>query len=140
VPRGVLFRQDVPVQIVEVDERTSSWEDPAPRFRVYFHRLDAEGEAEWTGTYDVTGCDVLQVIDWAQREAAAGELPWALALVGEQDDGRLGLTWLVGLDGVDTSVSGIEQDRHRRMWARRTGRIGVPALDRAPHDARSLEL
>jgi hypothetical protein len=128
------------MHINEVDERTSSWEDSYPRFRVYFHRVDDEDRAWWTFTYDVTGCDVLQVMDWAQREAAEEKLVWALALTGVNHEGRQGLTWLVGLDGVETPCDGSEQDRHRRMWARRTTRVEVPPLDRAPEDADSIDL
>jgi hypothetical protein len=51
---------------------------------------------------------VLQVIDWAQRQAG-GELTFAVALVRDDreeerlnpEDGR-GLVWLMGMDGNDS--------------------------------------
>jgi hypothetical protein len=61
----------------------------------------------WTDTYDLTGADVLQAIDWAQRPAGDG-LTYAVALVEDDDTpaerrpGRArGLVWLVGGDGND---------------------------------------
>lgn len=55
------------MKVTQVDERTSNWEDSHPVFRVYLHQgFDDEGPASWTDTYDVTGADVLQVVDWAQ--------------------------------------------------------------------------
>jgi hypothetical protein len=57
------------VQVVQVDGRDSGWEDPDPRFRVYLHGSGETSTAGWTDTYDITGADVLQVIDWAQRLA-----------------------------------------------------------------------
>jgi hypothetical protein len=52
----------VDVQIVQVDERDNNWESTGPRFRVYLH---GSGQAAhgWADTYDITGADVLQVID-----------------------------------------------------------------------------
>ena len=93
------------VRIAQVDERDSSWESDGPRFRVYLHGSSEESTSGWTDTYDITGADVLQVIDWAQWQAG-DSLTYAVALV--RDDkaheelnpghGR-GLVWLVGIDG-----------------------------------------
>lgn len=66
------------MRLLPVDERDSSWEINNPRFRVYLHGSGEESTIGWTGTYDVTGADVLQVIDWAQRQAA-GQLTYAVA-------------------------------------------------------------
>ncbi|MGH3454963.1 MAG: hypothetical protein ACRDP2_11140, partial [Nocardioidaceae bacterium] len=57
------------MQVTQVDERDSGWEDDAPRFRVYLHGSGETSTAGWTDTYDITGADVLQAIDWAQRQA-----------------------------------------------------------------------
>lgn len=57
------------IHVVEVDESDSRWECAQPRFRVYLHGSGRESTLGWTDTYDVTGADVLQVIDWAQRQA-----------------------------------------------------------------------
>jgi hypothetical protein len=54
------------VRAVQVDERDASWEGPDPRFRVYLHGSGETETAGWTDTYDITGGDVLQVIDWAE--------------------------------------------------------------------------
>jgi len=57
------------MDVVEVDERDSSWEDPSPRFRVYLYE-DRHGSGSYgTRTYDITGADVLETIQWARRAA-----------------------------------------------------------------------
>ncbi len=102
-----VLRKDLPVnntQIAQVDERDSGWELSSPRFRVYLHGSDESSTCGWTDTYDITGADVVQVIDWAQRHAGTS-LTYAVALVyddraREQPDpghGR-GLVWLVGIE------------------------------------------
>lgn len=70
------------MRAVQVDERDASWEGPSPRFRVYLHGSGETETAGWTDTYDITEADVLQVIDWAQKQAG-GELTYAVALVVE---------------------------------------------------------
>jgi len=127
------------VQVVQVDERDSGWEDPDPRFRVYLHGSGETSTAGWTDTYDITGADVLQVIDWAQRQTG-DQLTYAVALV--RDDKELerinpgfgrGLVWLVGMDGNDRPDEGsAEREIQQRMLLRRIGPVGIPAADRAP--------
>src|SRR4051812_5846008 len=99
------------IEIQAVDERDSSWEvtlpgpGGGPRFRVYLHGSGIDTTQGATWTYDVTGADVLQVIDWAQRQAG-DRLTYAVALVYDDAErerlesgyGR-GLVWLVGMDG-----------------------------------------
>ena len=113
----------------------SGWEDQ-PRFRVYVHGGTVLDGHDWTGgataTYDVTGADVLQVVDWAQRRATNGAT-YAIALVVDDRQDRRGLVWLLGIDGND----GIERDpvgrdRQRRMLLRRDHPVGVPEADRVP--------
>lgn len=125
------------VQIVSVDERDNNWENSNPRFRVYLHDSGAEETSGSTATYDVTGADVLQVIDWAQHQAGDSKT-YAVALV--YDDAYLeqlhpgtgrGLVWLIGIDGNETpsdSTTGIQQ----RMLARRAQPVRVPKADRMP--------
>jgi hypothetical protein len=128
------------VQIVQVDERNSGWENPHPRFRVYLHGSGADSTYGWTDTYDVTGADLLQTIDWAQRQAG-DTLTYAIALVyddkaSEQLNpgfGR-GLVWLVGVDGNNSGIDWLEQDRQRRMLVRRADPVVVPAADCMPPD------
>ncbi|WP_144765181.1 NUDIX domain-containing protein [Curtobacterium sp. 9128] len=112
----------------EVDERDSAWEDQHPRFRVYLQERDGDGFV--TETHDLTGADALQAIDWAQREAAARpDAVWALALVGRDDRGLRGLTWLVGMDANDPPSDQHEVDVLARMAARQRGTVGVPSRD-----------
>jgi len=124
------------VEIVAVDERDSSWEEDAPRFRVYLHHSGESWTAGATSTYDVTGADVLQVIDWAQRQAGDART-YAVALV--QDDpvrahnpesSPRGLVWLVGVDGNGHPWDEREADAQRRMLARRQNPVIVPVADR----------
>ena len=76
------------IEIEAVDERDSSWEvgppgpSVGPRFRVYLHSSGAVTTHRATWTYDVTGADGLQVIDWAQRQAG-DRLTYAVALVND---------------------------------------------------------
>jgi hypothetical protein len=124
------------IQIVPVDERDSGWEDDRPRFRVYLH---GSGETETLGstsTYDVTGADVLQVIDWAQRRAGE-ERTYAVALVCDDrlfggEAPERGLVWLVGMDGNDIADDERGLPRQQRMLARRRHPVGVPEADRMP--------
>ena len=129
------------IGVEPVDERDSSWEDSAPRFRVYLHGSGPTTTYGSTWTYDITGADVLQVIDWAQRQAGE-ELTYAVALVRDDRDaerrnpghGR-GLVWLVGVDGNDTSdESSPERAVQTRMLARRAHPVIVPSADVMPAD------
>ena len=127
------------MQVRQVDERDSGWEESAPRFRVYLHGSGAASTYGWTDTYDITGADVLQVIDWAQRQAG-DRLTYAVALVRDDVErerlnpgfGR-GLVWLVGMDGNDTADEQTpEREVQQRMLLRRHAPVGVPPADRAP--------
>lgn len=120
------------MQVSQVDERDSSWEDPDPRFRVYLHGSDEASTGGWTDTYDVTGADVLQVIDWAQRQAG-DRLTYAVALVRDDTDSGRGLVWLVGTDGNETTEEqSAGREVQRRMLRRRSHPVRVPEGDRAP--------
>ncbi|MFZ5849600.1 MAG: hypothetical protein ACOYX5_19710 [Actinomycetota bacterium] len=127
------------VRIVEVDERDSAWEDSDPRFRVYLHGSGADSTRGSTATYDVTGADVLQVIDWAQRQAG-DRLTYAVALVRDRGGDSValahgrGLVWLVGMDGNDSATSEQERDVQSRMLARRADPVGITSADRMPDD------
>lgn len=127
------------MQVMQVDERDSGWEDPHPRFRVYLHRSGETSTRGWTDTYDITGADVLQVINWAQRRAGH-ELTYAVALVrdGSEQERRnpgfgRGLVWLVGRDGNDSTDEDPEGFAvQQRMLARRGYPVGIPEGDVAP--------
>jgi hypothetical protein len=133
------------IEIERVDERDSTWEDDRPRFRVYLHGSGAESTFGWTATYDITGADVLQVIDWAQRQAGDSRT-YAVALV--RDDvaaeqltpgyGR-GLIWLVGEDGNDSSAYPGATELQARMLGRRREPVVVPPADRMPPGVPSVD-
>lgn len=126
------------IHVEQVDERDSNWEQRDPRFRVYLHGSDESSTHGWTDTYDITGADVLQVIDWAQRQAG-DTLTYAIALVSENAEyerlspGRCrGLIWLVGIDGNDNYLDPENVDPQRRMLARRREQVGIPTEDHVP--------
>ena len=119
------------IDVTEVDERDSTWEDSRPRFRVYVH--DGDGPGGSTATYDVAGADVLQVVDWAQRRAGSS-LTYAVALVVDRPAPvgiERGLVWLVGMDGNSEPLEGHEADILRRMVARQGHVVVLPESDRA---------
>lgn len=113
------------ITIARVDERDAGWENPRPRFRVYLHGSGADSTLGSTDTFHITGSDVLQTIEWAQRQAG-DTLTRPVALVYDDKaaehsnpgHGR-GLMWLVGMDGNDTPFDAGEQDRQHRMLLRR---------------------
>jgi hypothetical protein len=132
------------MDVAPVDERDSGWEDSRPRFRVYLHGSGETSTAGWTDTYDITGADVLQVIDWAQGQAGH-ELTYAVALVRDDAEeerrnpgyGR-GREWLVGMDGNDvTEDRPAERAVQERTLARRRQPVGIPESDQAPRGVSS---
>ncbi|HEY0645297.1 MAG TPA: hypothetical protein VGD39_17900 [Nocardioides sp.] len=114
-----------------VDERDSSWEDHSPRFRVYVH--SHPGPSSATSTYDLTGADVLQAVDWAQSHVPAGGT-YAVALVQDRPGPagpERGLVWLVGIDGNTDPANESERDALGRMAERATTPVVIPPADRA---------
>jgi len=129
------------MQVVQVDERDSDWADRRPRFRVYLHGGRGPDQFTWTDTYDVSDADVLQVIDWAQRQAG-DELVYAVALLvpdPAEPTREPGLVWLVGMDVMDATEQADEETLHvrARMLGRRQAPVGVPEADQAPADVAS---
>lgn len=129
---------DLRMRVFPVDERDSSWEFPTPRFRVYLHGSEANATRGRTTTYDVIDADVLQAIDWAQRQAK-DRFTYALALVHDDtgherhDPGHgRGLIWLVGRDGNDIPSDGERLEAQQRMLRRRHDPVIIPEGDRAP--------
>jgi hypothetical protein len=125
-------------RIVPVDGRGSGWESTRPRFRVYFQRAQDSYIGGWTDTYDVTGADIVQVIDWAQRQAGQ-RFVYAIALVCDDrareqsmpGHGR-GLVWLLGTDGNRSDLDVAEAETQRRMLARRRKPIQLAPSDHMP--------
>jgi hypothetical protein len=133
------------VSIVPVDERDSAWEQPRPRFRVYLHGSGEASTGGWTATYDVTGADVIQVIDWAQRQAGS-DRTYAIALVYDDrareeagpGNGR-GLVWLVGMDGNDCDPEDpYTVETQQRMLERRSAPLAVSEPDWMPSGVLSV--
>lgn len=127
------------VRILPVDERDNGWEDHQPRFRVYLHGSGESSTSGWTGTYDITGADVLQVVDWAQAQAG-DKRTYAVALVrddkAEEDRnpgyGR-GLVWLIGMDGNDhVPEDALLVATQQRMLKRRSAPSMISEVDRMP--------
>ena len=110
------------MDVIEVDERDSGWEDDGPRFRV--HLWTTPGHACWT--YDITGADVLEVVRWAQVQAGDDRL-YGIALVVDAlrttGDVERGLVWLLGMDANDPSDTDDASRRRAGMHARRGRRI-----------------
>ena len=128
------------IQIAQVDERDSGWEQHRPRFRVYLHGSGESSTTGWTDTYDIEGADVVQVIDWAQRQAGDA-LTYAIALVyddqAQQDVNAghaRGLVWLVGRDGNERPVKHHAAAIQERMLTRRREPIVIPPADLMPPD------
>ncbi len=72
------------IRVQRVDERDSHWELSEPWFRVYLHGSREAATRGSADTYDIAGADVLQVIDWAQRQAGDA-LTYAVALVYDDE-------------------------------------------------------
>ena len=67
------------MQVIQVEERDSGWEDLDPRFRVYLHGSSATSTGGWTDTYDITGADVLRSSTGHNVRSASSSLmrwPW----------------------------------------------------------------
>jgi hypothetical protein len=133
------------VEVRAVDERDSNWENANPRFRIYLHGSGESTTSGWTATYDITGADVLQAIDWAQRPAGHS-LTYAVALVCDDNTHQQsnpgyerGLVWLVGMDGNDSAWDDREAAVQKRMLSRRREPVGVPQQDRIPEGLLSLD-
>lgn len=91
------------MEIEQVDERDSTWEEHDPRFRAYF--FERRGSGYSVDTYDVIGADVSEVIRWA-GDRALSDVRFAVALVRDDARGERGLVWLLGhdLNGEPTSL------------------------------------
>ena len=105
----------VTMNVEEVDERDSTWEQHDSIFRVYF----AKGIDRAITTVDVSDATFSEVHKWAQ-EKAGDETVIAIALVGSDARGLKGLTWLFGTDPNDQPVSDIEVRMHAEMIAEST--------------------
>lgn len=123
------------MRVVQSDERDVSWESHHPVFRVYFHSSSLQRTAGPTATYDVSGADLLQVIDWAQSHGG-DRFTFAIALLTLSNYCDRGLVWLVGVDGNDEGHREALLSNQTRMLSRRKHPVKIPVADKSPvpHD------
>lgn len=124
------------MRMQEVDERDSSWEIDAARFRIYVF----EGAANAVSTFDLLGATVEEALETARVQASDDQHLWSLALV--HDDGRAGrgLVWLSGNDYNDVPPSvdeasywrarGAMQDRYLAARSRAGDPVVLPTGER----------
>lgn len=98
------------MNIEEVDERDSTWEQHESVFGVYF----AKGVDRSISTFDVSKATFSEVQRWAAGEATEDTII-AIALVGLDSRGLKGLTWLFGMDPNDHPVEDLEIRMHAEM-------------------------
>lgn len=84
---------------------------------------DRPGSSWATDSYDVTGADALEVIDWAREQAGDGLFAVALGrddLHRMSEAARRGRVWLVGHDANGRPTSETQQRFADRMHAKQT--------------------
>lgn len=86
------------LKVRPVDPRDQRWEIWQPEYRVYFWR--AERGSYVSREFELSGGDVLQVLSWADGNAAEGETYVLHVAVGTADG--LGLIRLAGVDPTRT--------------------------------------
>jgi hypothetical protein len=83
-----------------IDPRDQRWEVWRPTYRVYFWR--PVSPTGWgSREFEVSGGDIVAILDWAERHADHGETFTVFVVVGEGD--RLGLVRLAGDDPTRAS-------------------------------------
>jgi hypothetical protein len=101
VPIGA--RDDVRMSKVisrPIDPRDQGREVWRPTYRVYFWR--PVSPTGWgSREFEVSGGDIVAILDWAERHADGGETFTVFVVVDEGD--RLGLVRLAGVDPTRTS-------------------------------------
>jgi hypothetical protein len=93
------------MNIVDSDERDSTWEQHSSTFRVYFATVPDSS----VRTVDVSDATFTETLAWARGAADAAETI-SIALVGTDNRGLRGLTWLFGMDPNDAPETPL-QDR-----------------------------
>ena len=96
------------MNIVDSDERDSTWEQHSSSYRVYFATVP-DGAVR---TVDVSDATFTETLSWARGTAEQNETI-SVALIGTDNRGLRGLTWLFGMDPSDSS----ESELHDRMLA-----------------------
>jgi hypothetical protein len=83
-----------------IDPRDQRWEIWRPTYRVYFWRLVSP--TGWgSREFEVSGGDIVAILNWAERHADRGETFTVFVVVGEGE--RLGLVRLAGGDPTRAS-------------------------------------
>ncbi|MBF4635637.1 hypothetical protein ITJ38_14585 [Agreia pratensis] len=96
------------MNIVDSDERDSTWEQHSSLFRVYFATVPDRA----VRTVDVSDATFTETLTWARGKAQQNETI-SVALIGIDNRGLRGLTWIFGMDPNDSS----ESELHDRMIA-----------------------
>lgn len=96
------------MNIVDSDERDSTWEQHESSFRVYFATLTDRA----VRTVDVSDATFTETLTWARGTAEPNETI-SIALIGVDNRRLRGLTWLFGMDPNDSAESKL----HDRMLA-----------------------
>jgi hypothetical protein len=91
------------MNIEESDERDSTWEQHESAFRVYFATVP-DGSVR---TIDVSDATFTETLAWARAAADARETI-SVALIGVDNRGLRGLTWLFGMDPNDAPESPLQ--------------------------------
>lgn len=100
------------MRVTLVDERDSSWESLAPRYRMYVY----EGAGNAVTTLDFEGARYADVVSAGAIADRDGRL-WSAAMVIDDSQGR-GLVWITGLDYNDRPVTSAEWAARREMQDR----------------------
>jgi hypothetical protein len=105
------------MNIAESDERDSTWEQHVSTFRVYF-ALVVDGAVR---TVDASDATFTETLAWARAAARADETI-AVALVGIDNRGLRGLTWLFGMDPNDSAETPLQARMLAEMHEERLAR------------------
>lgn len=81
------------MEVVEVDERDSSWESDNPRYRLYIF----DGVENTVSTFDLVDA-TWRDVEWSAQTLAQQDKLWSVALVVEDSQRGRGLIWLSGGD------------------------------------------
>jgi hypothetical protein len=105
------------MNIADSDERDSTWEQHSSTFRVYFATVP-DGLVR---TVDVSDATFTETLAWARGAADAAETI-SIALVGTDNRGLRGLTWLLGMDPNDAPESDLQNRMLAELHEERTTR------------------
>jgi hypothetical protein len=112
--------------IVDSDERDSTWEQHSSTFRVYFATApDGAVPDGAVRTVDVSDATFTDTLAWARGVADVAETI-SIALVGTDNRGLRGLTWLFGMDPNDAPESDLQNRMLAELHEERHPRVTPP--------------